>query len=407
MSTHMNARLAIVVNSYPSLSESFLVNKVEGLRQRGIDVTVLAHSRRSDTKHFAKRLGQRPLSYVRYSPIAGGLERLPLSVAALAWRRPRVAARLWRASRARYGPGRRAAKAWVRALPLALGRYDLIHFEYSGLAVSYLDALPLLAPAKLIASCRGTAELVVPRVRHERAAQLREVFAIVDRVHCVSADMLRTVEEYGLASGKGFVNHPAVDAERFRRRCPYPENRLGPYRLVSIGRLHWVKGLDWALLAVRLLLDEGHDVYYDIVGGGPEEERLRFTIHALGLDGRVRLRGPEPADRVRDALEMADVYLSPSLSEGMSNAVLEAMAMAIPVVSTDVGGMPEAIHDGCEGLLVPPRDAAALSEKVALLLCDSQRRRRMGLAGRRQVERNFDLARQLDRFVAAYHDLLR
>jgi glycosyltransferase involved in cell wall biosynthesis len=104
---------------------------------------------------------------------------------------------------------------------------------------------------------------------------------------------------------------------------------------------------------------------------------------------------------------MADVYLSPSLSEGMSNAVLEAMAMAIPVVSTDVGGMPEAIHDGCEGLLVPPRDAAALSEKVALLLCDSQRRRQMGLAGRRQVERNFDLARQLDRFVAAYHDLLQ
>jgi colanic acid/amylovoran biosynthesis glycosyltransferase len=222
----------------------------------------------------------------------------------------------------------------------------------------------------------------------------------------VSADMLSTMQGYGLDPANAFINHPAIDISRFQRRRPYLDKTRGPYRLLSVGRLHWKKGFDYALMAVRQLLDEGHDVYYDILGGGAEEERLRFAVHDLQLAGRVELRGPQSAEEVRNALETADVYVQPSVSEGLSNATLEAMAMEVPVVSTDVGGMAEAIRDGCEGLLIPPRHPAALAERVALLLRDSERRRGMGLAGRRQVERNFDLTRQIDRFVAEYHSLL-
>jgi colanic acid/amylovoran biosynthesis glycosyltransferase len=320
---------------------------------------------------------------------------------------PGQSMRLWWRAVARYGYGWRASKAWIMALPLILGQYDLIHFEYSGLAVSYLDALPLLAPAKLLTSCRGAAEQIVPLVKPERAVRLRQLFPLLDRVHCVSADIQGTVEDYGLQPGQAFVNHPAIDPNQFRRQSPYPAKECGPFNLVSIGRLHWKKGLEYGLLAVRQSIDEGYDIFYDILGGGVEEERLRFAIQDMDLSERIRLHGRQPATRVRQALEEADIYLLPSLSEGISNSALEAMAMELPVVSTTAGGMSEVITDGCEGLLVPPRQPTAMAEKVRYLLADSGLRRKMGQLGRERIIRHFNLRKQTNCFITEYQALLK
>ncbi|MGH7720995.1 MAG: glycosyltransferase, partial [Gemmatimonadaceae bacterium] len=306
------------------------------------------------------------------------------------------------AARARSGTGSRSLRAWALGLPLAAGEFDIVHFEYSGIAVSYLDVLSLLAPAKLIVSCRGAAEQITPLVDAKRAEGLRAMFAVVDRVHCVSNDMVDTVRQYGLDPRRAFVNYPSIDLGEFRRLRPYRAATEGPVRIVSTGRLHWKKGFEYALLAVRKLLDAGHDVSYAILGGGPEEERLRVTISDLRLAGCVELRGRQPSGAVRSALEEADIYLLPSVSEGLSNAALEAMAMELPVVSTSAGGMAEAIDDGLEGLLVPTRDADALARRIEDLLRDPGRRAEMGRAGRRRVERQFSLEGQTARFVEEY-----
>jgi glycosyltransferase involved in cell wall biosynthesis len=105
---------------------------------------------------------------------------------------------------------------------------------------------------------------------------------------------------------------------------------------------------------------------------------------------------------VRAALETADVYLLPSVSEGVSNAALEAMAMSLPVVATAAGGMPEAITDGVDGMIVPPRDAAAFADRIAVLLDDPGRRVALGAAARKRVEAAFSLERQTGRFLAEY-----
>jgi glycosyltransferase involved in cell wall biosynthesis len=396
-------RLAVVVNGFPSVSESFIFNKVRGLRDAGLDVTVVANAPSADAAFFAGRMADPPA--VLLVPAAGGAARLPAALAGLVRRSPAGSLRLWKEIRARHGDKRRALRAWVRSLPLALGGFDVIHFEYSGLAVAYRDVLPHLAGKRIVVSCRGAAEQITPLLHPERADQLREVFAHADRVHCVSEDMLRTVEGYGLPRSKAFVNHPSIDAAQFRRREPYPMRGAGPYRLVSTGRLHWKKGFEYALLAVRRLVDEGADVRYDIIGGGLEEERLRFAVHDLRLDGRVRLLGRQPAEEVRRALEEADVYLLPSLSEGLSNAALEAMAMELPVVSTTAGGMEEAIQDGRDGFLVPSRDPAALAAAIRRLLASAELRRSMGHAARLRIEEHFNLARQIGCFVDEYRAL--
>jgi glycosyltransferase involved in cell wall biosynthesis len=304
-----------------------------------------------------------------------------------------------------YGKTTRALKAWIRAVPLFVGEYDLIHFAYSGLAVSYLDSLPLLSGATLMTSCRGAAEQITPLLKPERAESLRQVFARMDLVHCVSMDMLRTAESYGLSPKKAFINYPAIDSLVFKRQQPYVAKADGPYLLLSTGRLHWKKGYEYALLAVRALLDQNYDVRYDIIGEGAEEEKLRFTISDLNLTDHVRLHGRQSAEFIREKLELADVFLLPSLSEGLSNAVLEAMAMELPVVSTNTGGMPEAIRDNVDGFLVPTRNPVEMAERVKMLLNNCTLRKKMGESGRRRVQEQFSLSRQISCFIEKYEEL--
>lgn len=165
--------------------------------------------------------------------------------------------------------------------------------------------------------------------------------------------------------------------------------------------------MEYGLLAIRQLLDKGYDVIYDIVGSGESEESLRFAAHDLGLQAHVRWQGRQPAAMVKQQLEQADIYLLPSLSEGLSNAALEAMAMELPVVATMAGGMAEAIIDGVEGYLVPSRDAAALAQAISSLLDNPQLRQQIGQSGRRRIENHFHLQRQITCFAQEYQTLLQ
>ncbi len=396
-------KIALVANTFPSVSETFIYNHAAGLAHAGLDVTVVAARPSGDGPLFADFDGLRYDGPVRYPLLAGSLKETSKRVAsrlgALTGRERTV----WHEARSRYGLGRRAVRATLLALPLT--DFDLVHFELSGLAVAWLDALPLLAPAKLVVSCRGAAEQITPLVDARRVDELRSVFAAVDRVHCVSDDMLGTCIQYGLARERAFVNRPAIDLSRFRRSRPYDARTTGPYRLLSTGRLHWKKGVEFALIAMRALLDAGHDVHYEIIGGGADEEHLRFSTKDLGLTDHVQFAGRRSSTEVRQALERCDVYVLPSLSEGISNAALEAMAMEIPVVATTAGGMSEVITDGVDGLLVPPRAGDAIARRVAELLASPTRRLEVGRAGRARLEQAFSLERQVRVFVDAYRAL--
>ena len=398
-------RLAVVVNRFPSVSETFIFNKVMGLRAAGIDVTVLAHDHTNDLSLFTLPAPDQPLSFVRYSLTGRGGNRLALDLSLLGLTNPGGLLSLWKHAQRLYGNSTRALKAWIRAIPLFVGEYDLIHFTYSGLAVSYLDSLPLLAGARLMTSCRGAAEQIAPLLKPERAENLRQVFSRMDLVHCVSMDMLRTAEFYGLSREKAFVNYPAIDSLVFKRQRPYVAKTEGPYLLLSTGRLHWKKGYEYSLVAVRALLDQNYDVSYDIIGAGPEEEKLRFTISDLNLTDHVRLHGRQSAEFIRERLELADVFLLPSLSEGLSNAALEAMAMELPVVSTNSGGMAEAIRDNVDGFLVPTRDPVEIADRIKTLLDNCTLRKEMGESGRRHVEEQFSLSRQISCFIEKYKAL--
>ncbi|MDB4906540.1 MAG: putative glycosyltransferase [Gemmatimonadetes bacterium] len=283
---------------------------------------------------------------------------------------------------------------------------DITHFEWSTKAAELSALLPLLE-GRIVVSCRGSDVRILPLANPGLQGRLRAVFARADRVHCVARAVQQSAERYGLDASRAFVNHPSIDIERFTPRQAVTAVQPS-FRILSIGRLHWVKGIEYALQAVALLVARGHDVHYRIVGPGSAEvqAQLVYTIDALALTDHVELVGPvSPTEATRE-LHVADAYLLSSLSEGISNAVLEAMASGVPVVSTDVGGMAEAIVHERDGLLVQAREPAAMADALERLLTDRELRTRLAANARARTEREFSIDRQIDVFEREYSNLL-
>jgi len=288
--------------------------------------------------------------------------------------------------------------------PVASMDTDWVHFEFSGIAITYAPAVDVLrrGGTRIGLSCRGAAEQIEPLVDPRRATQLCEAFERADLIHCVSDDMRRTVEGFGAPPERILVNRPAVPVADFaplRRREP---SEGDPLRVLSVGRLHWKKGLDDGLRTVAGARDRGIDIEYRIVGEGSERDKLTFLIAELGLEGRATLLGARDQEAVRAELDAADVLLLPSLSEGISNAVLEAMAAGRPVITTRCGGMDEVVDDGVDGLLVDVGDHEAMAEHLAGLAEDPERRHRLEIAAADRADREFDLSRQISLFLGAY-----
>jgi len=386
--------LLSIVNWFPTPSETFIVRKLAGLQAEGFDVSVgaaLFFHPQAEEHGF----GLVPLTPVRYPRSSWSALGTGGSVRALG----SLAASELRAR------GGRSLRDRALLAPFRLGRTDIIHFELSGIAVGYRDLLRHLRPARLAVSCRGTNDQVLPFTDPDRAEELAAVFAEVDLIHCVSDAMRRNVERLGAPPEKVLVNRPAIPIEEFAPLAAERAPHDGPLRLLSVGRLNWVKGYDDALRALAPLVAAGCEVEYRIVGDGDQHEKLSFVIDQLGLGGSVQLLGARTQDEVRDLLVWADAFLLSSLSEGISNAVLEAMASGLPVVATDCGGMSEVIDSGTDGLIVGIGDARALRGALEALASDSGLRHRLGAAATARAAADFGMDRQVRTFAAAYDAL--
>jgi glycosyltransferase involved in cell wall biosynthesis len=171
----------------------------------------------------------------------------------------------------------------------------------------------------------------------------------------------------------------------------------GPLRLCVLGTVEHRKGQDVALEALAGLRRTGIDARLDLVGRGAESEfgqDLQRRVQALGLDDHVTFMGQvSDVDRV---LKQTDVLLMPSRAEPLGLSALEASARAIPVVASEVGGLPEVVNDGETGFLTPAGDAGALAEAIRRLGDDPAAAHAMGQRGRAHVESNFSLSQSLE-----------
>ncbi len=172
----------------------------------------------------------------------------------------------------------------------------------------------------------------------------------------------------------------------------------------TAGPLEAVKGFPFFLGAAARVLATGREVEFLIAGAGPEESNLRRLSRELGINDKVTFV-PNLLD-FDDALAAMDVFVLPSLQQGIGTIMLDAMAMGRPVIATRVGGVYCAVHDNETGLLVPPSNSEALAERIVELLDDRNKAQFIGSAARDLVEREFGVEGMVDQTAALYHEIL-
>ncbi|MEI8371245.1 MAG: glycosyltransferase [Planctomycetota bacterium] len=236
----------------------------------------------------------------------------------------------------------------------------------------------------------------------------RRVLRWMDKVVCVSAAQAEKVRRSGVRQQQITVIHNAIRPERFATPDPAYRDLLcrmfpePPARIVgAAGRLSPEKGFD-ILIAAAQILDsplslsgrggEGGRIGFILFGDGPLRDALARQIAAHGLKNRFILAGFRPD--LDCYLPHLDLFVQSSFTEGLPNVILEAQAAGVSVVATSVGGTPEVIEDGRTGWLVPPRDAAALAERIARLLADDLSRATFRRQGRADVEDRFSFTAQ-------------
>jgi glycosyltransferase involved in cell wall biosynthesis len=231
-----------------------------------------------------------------------------------------------------------------------------------------------------------------------------------EAVICVSEDLQNQCLACGVPVERCILIENAIDRQQYSRSSTWDEAKralgIPPHRSVigAVGRLSAEKGFDLLIRAADCLLKKGHDLHLIIVGEGDQRCRLETLISEVGRNDRIRLLGYRP-DTV-GCYQAMDVYVLSSLSEGLPNVVLEAMALEVPVVAARVGAVPQIIDHEESGLIVEPGSSDGLVAALSRLLTDATLRARLAQAGCTSVTTRYSFEARMRRVRAIYDRLL-
>ncbi len=404
---HDRLRLSYVIGTYPVLTETFIDREIKHLLDRGADLDIVSIRRpRTELSALQRDLSRR----VRYLlPVSW--PRLLRAHVAAAVGRPRTyfGTLAWLLSRPHDGaPRRRTAYHFVTGVYVA----DVLR-ERRGvhLHAHFVDRAATVA---LVASrFLGSTYSVT--------AHAREIYvdAFLLRERIGEASFTATCTEYNRRHLASIVGprvaqrivrlYHGLDLQTFLRVVP--EVSKEPPLLLAVAQLTERKGLRYLLDACRILRDRGRVFHCEIVGDGPLFSSLAAQVRELGLEDTVRMTGPLQYQEVVARYGRASAFVLPCIvapdgdRDGIPNVILEAMAAALPVVSTPVSGIPEVLRHEDSGLVVPEADANAIADAVERLLDDPPLRRRLGASARAFVQSEFDLDRNIDRLAQRFAEV--
>ena len=266
---------------------------------------------------------------------------------------------------------------------------DLIHAHFS-----YPDGYGMMKLAKrwnvpLVISALGTIERKVAYEGSYTSKQIIEAMSFADRILSVSEDLKLHIVNLGIDKNKVHVVPNGVDTDKFkpagkvhaRSMLNLPQDKN---IVLFVGALRKIKGVDYLIEAAQSFVDR--DTYLFMVGRDDGlKKNLEKRAHELKIANYIKFTGPVNHEDIPLWISASDILVLPSLSEGRPNVILEALACEVPVVATDVGGIPELMVDGETGYLVPAKSPDELSRKINKLLDNKNRREKMGEFGRKSI----------------------
>ncbi len=410
-------KIAMIVNQFPTLSETFILSQITGLIDRGHTVDIFADQPRKDpTVHqdvISYGLAARTTYYNAYRATPRQpYRRLASALALLADQGPRhprpVAAAL---NVARYGKQASSLRLLHHVAPFLKGApYDLVHchFGNSGVVGAALRRMGAIR-APLVTTFYG--HDISSYVRSHGAAVYAELFrqgALFLHISAYQRDKLLAA---GCPPERTRLHRIGVDTDRFAF-APRALAPGEPVRIMTTARLVEKKGLEYSIRAVARVAARHPNLRYWIVGDGKLREPLQALIDDLGMAERIRLLGWRSQAEVLQLYAESHLFVLASITasngdeEGQGLVLQEAQAMGLPVICTRHNGFPEGIVDSVSGLLVPEHDVTALAGAITGLIERPDRWAAMGCAGRCHIESHFDSSRLNDQLVEIYHGLI-
>ncbi len=286
-------------------------------------------------------------------------------------------------------------------------RADIVQTHNWGTAVEGIIGAKIARIQGIVHAERGTIE------DKERNVKLqRFLWGFADQVLSVSEGHRKKVTNIvGFPNERMKVIVNGVDTERFfpnptikaviRQKLGLKTNSLC---IGTVGSLRFVKNQSLLIKACKAVLSQFDQVEVLIVGAGPLVSQLKLEVKTLGLSEKIRFVGVQPD--IPEILNALDIFVLPSRSEGMPNAVLEAMACGVPVISTSVGGVPEVIESEKNGILIASEDEQHLVQVLKELVQNHKKRFSLGIEGRKRVESYFSLKKMVAEYEILYEALL-
>ncbi len=374
-------KLGMLIPEFPTQTHIFFWREIEALRELGVEVHLLSTRRPTETCPHPFAAAAAVETHYLHPPSPGAVLALALHPAGLA-RAARYVGSL-------SGRGMERARA-LALIPAAAEllrqarRVGLDHVHvHSCAAAAHVAALSRsLGGPRYSLHLHG--DLPVYGSDHAQKSALASFVAAAARPM-----QQQLIEQAGLPAERTCTLTMGVDTRRF---VPAAAPSPGPLRVLTVARLNRAKGHRYALEAVRVALDAGVQLHYRIAGSGPHRDEIEAEVRRLGIEGHVSMLGSLSEDGVLAELQRSDVFVLPTVGIGEASpvAVMEAMASGVPVVASRVGGTPDMITDGVDGVLVDQADVPALASSLGRLWRDVGLRRALGEAARGRAVAQFD-----------------
>lgn len=411
-------RIAFLVDQFPSLSETFILNQITGLLDRGHDVDIYpdkANNIAHITPEVSRYQCQERTYFVEYP--SSRSRRILKGVGFFLgnfYKNPLVVLRslnIFKYNFSNNGEQAAMLKLFYSSIPL-LNRqqYDIIHCHYgrNGNRAVLLREIGALT-GKIITTFHGYD--VNSYIRQYGADVYKSLFQSGDLYTVNTTFTASQAIALGCPENKIVTLPVGVDISKYSfrgRKVLHGET----VNILTVARLVEKKGIEYSLRAFAKLVQKYPNIMYQIVGEGPMRESLENLIAELSLGDRVKLLGAKTPQELLELYGQSDIFVLSSVTaadgdrEGQGLVLQEAQAIGLPVLSTLHNGIPDGVLDGISGFLVPERDVDALADKLEYLIAHPERWPEMGRAGRAYVEERYDINKLNDRLEEIYQQLL-
>jgi colanic acid/amylovoran biosynthesis glycosyltransferase len=397
-------RVGYVISRYPAPSHSFVMREIDAARASGLDVRTFSVKRANDADLLSDADRREAATTWAIRPVS--LARVALSHLRSFIRHPRAWSQTFVFALRQSRPGLRAhiwqilyfAEAVVLAEECRRQGIRHLHAHLANVAAD-------IAWIATELGCRNTGP---GSWKWTFSMHGPTEFADLERFNlaskATSASLVLCISDFARSQlmavippaewGKLRVVHMGVDLQKY-----FPAAVAGPsaadhsLEILSVGRLDPVKGQAILLEACAELVRAGSRIHLTLVGAGPDEPALCDQISDLGLSDVVEMVGAIGQDDLPDLYRSSDIFCLPSFAEGVPVVLMEAMACAVPVISTVIAGIPELVESPGSGLLVAPGRVDLLVQALQYLIDHPERRREIGEAGRKRVVEHFDSMR--------------